>query len=122
MQIMASGTIMTTRHITLASTPERAREAVQQAMVARKGKIQPGVAVLTAKFGSQLMLRLIGGWLMPISAFPVKADATFTPVDGGTAVTINVADSMGVGIKAGMKGKYERAVEGHADALSAVTV
>ena len=39
----------------------------------------------------------------------------------GTAVTINVADSMGVGIKAGMQGKYERAVNGHADALASVS-
>lgn len=118
---MASGTISTTRQITLASTPDRARELMQQAMVARKGKIQTDEAVLTAKFGSQLMLRLIGGWLIPVSAFPVKADATFAPVDGGTAVTINVADSMGVGMKAGMKGKYEKSVNGHADALAAVT-
>jgi hypothetical protein len=106
---MASNTINTSRTIEFAGAPEAAREAMQQAMVARKGKIIAGDE-LSAKFGSQVMLRIVGGWLMPTKSFPVKANATFVPTANGTEITLHVADAMGVGTKAGMKGKYERAV------------
>lgn len=107
---MASNTINTTRTIEFAGPPDAAREAMQQAMVARKGKITDDEGELSAKFGSQLMLRIVGGWLMPTKTFPVKAHAAFVPTANGTEVTLRVADAMGVGTKAGMKGKYERAV------------
>lgn len=109
---MASNTINTTRTIQVAVPPEAARAATEAAMVARKGKIQPGNGdgELSAKFGSQAMLRIAGGWLMPTKFFPVKVHATFTPTSQGAEITLTVADAMGIGTKAGMKGKYERAV------------
>lgn len=108
---MASNTINTTRTIQHTGPPEAARSAMTEAMVGRKGKIlDGGDGYLSAKFGSQVMLRIAGGWLMPTKFFPVKAHASFTETSDGTEITLTVADAMGVGTKAGMKAKYERAV------------
>ncbi len=48
----------------------------------------------------------------------MKALASFVPAGSGTAVTIEVADAMGVGMKAGIKGKYGRGVTELADHLA----
>lgn len=108
---MASNTINTSRTIQFAGPPEAARSVMQDAMVGRKGKIlDGGDEYLSAKFGSQAMLRIVGGWLMSARFFPVKAHASFTPTSDGTEIILTVTDSMGVGTKAGMKAKYEQAV------------
>lgn len=108
---MASNTINTTRTLQVPAPPDSARAAMQSAMIARKGKIiESAGGDISAKFGSQTMLRLVGGWLIPTKFFPTKAHAKFTATSNGTEVTLTASDSMGVGTKAGMKTKYERAV------------
>jgi hypothetical protein len=116
---MASGTITTSRQLTIAAPPDQARQRVQAALSAQGGKVADDGAGLSAKFGSQLLLRLVGGWFIPAGKFPMKATATFSPAGAGTSVTIDVADAMGVGVKAGIKGKYERGVTQLADQLAA---
>lgn len=116
---MASNTITTTRSLTTSMAPDAAREAMRQAMAARKGKVVDEADGVAAKFGSQVLMRLIGGWLSPASWLPVRATATFVALDAGTQVNVHVGDAMGVGFKAGMNGKYEKAVNELADALAA---
>lgn len=116
---MASNTITTTRSVSTSMAPDAAREAVRQAMTGRKGKIEDEADALAAKFGSQVLMRLIGGWLSPASWLPVRASATFVALDTGTQVNVHVGDAMGIGFKAGMNSKYETAVNEIADALAA---
>ncbi|MFN3255007.1 MAG: hypothetical protein ACE37B_04880 [Ilumatobacter sp.] len=116
---MASNTITTTRDFTIAGSREQAEERIRRAITTRKGKIASADDGLTAKFGSQVMIRLIGGWIAPTKFFPVKATATFAASDAGTDVRIHVGDAMGVGTKKGMTKKYEQAVNELADHLAA---
>ena len=92
---------------------------MKAAIVARKGDLVEEGDAVTAKFGSQVLMRLVGGWFVPASTLPVKAQATFAPSDAGTLVSIHVGDAMGVGVKAGMNGKFTDAVNGIADTLAA---
>ena len=85
----------------------------------RSGTVSDEGEALTATFGSQLMLRLIGGWFISPSSLPVKAQATFAAHDTGTLVSIHVGDAMGVGVKTGMNDKYNQAVHEVAEALAA---
>jgi hypothetical protein len=118
---MASGTITTTRQLTLAAAPEQAAQRVQAALAAQGGKAA-GADGLSATYGSQVLLRLVGGMFIPTSKFPMRATAALTPAGAGTTVTLEVADAMGVGLKAGIKRKYERAVTELADRLAASLV
>lgn len=115
---MASNTITTTREFTIAGPREEAEAHVRSAVAARKGKITQDGDGFTAKFGSQAMVRLIGGWIVPTKFFPVKATATFAASDVGTNVRLHVGDAMGVGTKAGMTKKYQQAVNEVADHLA----
>ena len=116
---MASGTITATRTATVPLDEAAARQAVSRAAAARKGTIETQLPTLTASFGSQLWLRLVGGLFISTQRFPVRASVSFEPVEGGTQLTVDAADSMGVGYKAGVKNKYQRAVDEVADALAA---
>ncbi|HEU5301725.1 MAG TPA: hypothetical protein VFW06_05730 [Acidimicrobiia bacterium] len=55
--------------------------------------------------GSQLKLRLLGGAFIAGSSLPTR-----TVVERGDdgQVTVTVSDAMGLGLKTGMRGKYER--------------
>ncbi|MFK7917280.1 MAG: hypothetical protein AB8G14_04315 [Ilumatobacter sp.] len=116
---MASNTITTTRSITTAMAPDAARDVMRQAMSARNGKLTDEADGVAAKFGSQVLMRLIGGWLSPASWLPVRAKASFTALDSGTQIELHVGDAMGVGIKSGMNKKYESAVAEIANTLAA---
>ncbi len=116
---MASGTITTSRQVIIEGSADEARQRVRSALSAKGGKVTDDADGLSAKFGSQLLLRLVGGWFIPAGKFPMKALASFVPAGSGTAVTIEVADAMGVGMKAGIKGKYGRGVTELADQLAA---
>lgn len=88
-------------------------------MTNRKGTVTDEGGVLVAKFGSQLLMRLVGGWFVSASTLPVRAQAAFASTDNGTLVTIDVGDAMGVGVKAGMNSKFTEAVNAVADTLAA---
>lgn len=65
---------------------------------------------LSAKRGSQLKLRAIGGMFIGIKDLPVKVSVEFTSVSGENQVDISAYDDMGFGSKVGMNDKYEKAV------------
>jgi hypothetical protein len=73
---------------------------------------------LEGRTGSQVALRLKGGWIAKPEEFPVVAAVLLLPGATGTVVRITVADDLGFGLKAGVTKKYTQAVEGLADALA----
>lgn len=116
---MASGTVSTQRRISIAAPVGAAAAHVRAALTAQGGTPADDPTGISAKYGSQVLLRLIGGWFIPASKFPMKATASLVPTATGTDVVLDVSDAMGVGVKAGIKGKYERGVTELADALAA---
>ena len=61
--------------------------------------------------GSQLALRLKGGLLSNLDDFPIQIEIRANPrSDGLTDVTVVVRDSLGFGLKTGMRKKYAEAL------------
>ncbi|MGY9074822.1 MAG: hypothetical protein ACKVHU_17950 [Acidimicrobiales bacterium] len=93
-----------TREVTLPGTPAEAAQTISGRMTSAGGSIEDSSdAAVSAKFGSQLKFRLVGGFFCPTSWFPVKAEATFTADGEQTKVELAVEEAMGFGLKAGMK-------------------
>ena len=65
---------------------------------------------LSAKRGSQLKMRTIGGMFIGLKDLPVKITVEFTSSSGINQVDISAFDDMGFGSKAGMTDKYQTAV------------
>ena len=116
---MASNTITATRQINFDIDAGAARQRMLQAVARRSGKIVEEKDEIVAKFGSQLLMRLVGGWFVSSSTLPVRATLSFSPLESGTLVRIHVGDAMGVGVKTGMNDKFTTAVNEIADALAA---
>ena len=57
--------------------------------------------------GSQVKMRLLGGAFIAPSSLPTRTTIEFAPSGAGTSVTVRAQDSVGLGVKTGMKGKYE---------------
>ncbi len=72
--------------------------------------------------GSKTALRLKGGWIASTADFPVVVAVALQPFNGGSEVSITVADDLGFGLKWGIRKKYERAASEVADALVAAAV
>ena len=75
---------------------------------------------LDIRRGSQAALRLKGGWLLRIDAFPVVASVRFDSNNSGCTVIINSLDDLGPGMMLGMKQKYVQAVSGFGDEIEAI--
>lgn len=65
-------------------------------------------AKLVVHTGSQVKMRLLGGAFIAESSLPARTTIELAPSGAGTAVTVTAQDSVGLGVKTGMKGKYER--------------
>jgi hypothetical protein len=76
---------------------------------------------LEVKSGSQAKMRLIGGAFIAASSLPTRTVVTMAPQGGGTAVTVTADDAVGLGLKTGMKGKYEQWIATIVDELHAAT-
>jgi len=70
-----------------------------------------GVAIV-AKAGSELTIRLKGGWLASASEFPVEIIVQAWPIEGGTTIRIDARDTWSFGGRLGMRTKYTNAIEG----------
>jgi hypothetical protein len=66
---------------------------------------------LTVYSGSQVKMRLIGGAFVAGSTLPTRTTLELTPSGAGTDVKVMAEDSVKVGIKTGMKGKYQKWTE-----------
>jgi hypothetical protein len=58
--------------------------------------------------GSQVKLRLIGGGFIAASSLPVRTVVDAVATETGSELTVTAVDTVGFGIKTGMKGKYQR--------------
>lgn len=63
---------------------------------------------LTVHTGSQVKMRLLGGAFIAESSLPTRTTIDLVPSGAGTSVSVTAQDSVGLGVKTGMKGKYER--------------
>jgi hypothetical protein len=83
-------------------------EAARQALVDMKAKPYVVGQRLTARAGTQLGMRIVGGAFCPTRWLPIEI--VVDVVDGGVSrqVVVNVADRLGVGMMLGMEQKYRR--------------
>jgi hypothetical protein len=58
--------------------------------------------------GSHVKMRLLGGAFIAGSSLPTRTTLELSPSGSGTTVKVTAEDSVKVGVKTGMKGKYER--------------
>jgi hypothetical protein len=72
--------------------------------------------------GSQIKLRLIGGAFVAPSSLPVRTVVDARPTATGSELTVTATDSVGFGLKTGMKKKYERWLEEIVSGLRAAGV
>jgi len=66
---------------------------------------------VVATRGSRVLIRILGAYMMPKSWMPTKATLGFAEVERGCRVDITVADNYGVGIRAGVKGRFGSLLE-----------
>lgn len=67
---------------------------------------QPGA--LTVYTGSQAKMRLLGGAFIAASSLPTRTTLAIAPSGSGSEVTVTTHDSVGFGVKTGMKKKYQQ--------------
>ncbi len=90
------------------SQKEDARESVLEALKNNHCTItNQSEDVVSAKRGSQLEMRTLGGMLVEPEVLPVTVEVTFA----NNHITINAKDDLGVGLMIGMETKYHLAVQ-----------
>jgi carbon monoxide dehydrogenase subunit G len=62
---------------------------------------------LVVASGSQAKMRLVGGAFIAGSSLPTKTVVMMQPSGAGTEVSVTAQDAVGIGLKTGMKGKYD---------------
>src|SRR5437016_4062849 len=91
--------------------PEEVRAAILSkltSMSARVGTVSD--AYIEAKTGSQVAMRLKGGWIAKPIELPMRTAIALQPGDRGTQVQVTVTEAVGFGFKFGMKNKYREAL------------
>lgn len=110
-----------TRTFQVELPPNQAIERIEQLVIDAGGRSSATSEGLSAKFGSQIVMRFLGGWFVSNSKLPIRADVRVTAsADGSSDVVVDVRDSMGIGSKWRMEEKYQSAVNDVADALSTI--
>ena len=67
--------------------------------------------------GKKVAVRILGAFFVPRSWWPLKTTVRLTPAANGTSVDMTVADNFGLGIRTGMKGKYDELMQARAEAI-----
>ena len=62
---------------------------------------------LVGKTGKKVAVRILGAFFVPRAWWPLRTELRLAPAASGTNVDMTVADDFGVGIRTGMKGKYD---------------
>ena len=89
----------------------QAPKLVAAALAADGCKIQSQTATqITAKRGSQLKMRTLGGAFVNLKVLPVQVQVDFTASSGAGEVRIWARDDLGFGVMLGMEAKYADAV------------
>ena len=74
---------------------------------------------LVFKRGSQLLARLLGGWIISISRFPSRADITIEDAGGKVTVSATFREIFGIGTLFGVGRQYTTYLEACAAGLGA---
>jgi hypothetical protein len=61
--------------------------------------------------GSQVKVRLLGAFFVSRSQWPLKTRLRLEPTPDGTDVEMTVADDFGIGIRTGIKAKYDELIQ-----------
>ncbi len=69
--------------------------------------------------GSQAKMRIIGGAFIAASSLPTRTVITIDAAAAGSRVGVTARDSVGFGLKTGMKHKYEQWVTSIVDGIRA---
>lgn len=88
-------------------SPDTARQRVLDWFAKYRPRASEITGGLEIKTGSQLKMRLLGGAFIAASSLPTRTTVTLTPSGGATDVTVVAEDTVTVGVKFGMKRKYE---------------
>ena len=100
--------ISTAEQFTTSLSPADARAKAIEWFASYTYKIEVDEpAKLVVYTGSQVKMRLLGGAFIAGSSLPTRTTIELAPSGAGTAVTVTAQDSVGLGVKTGMKGKYE---------------
>ena len=76
--------------------------------------------VIEAQRGSQAAIRGLGGYLVSLDKFPVKARIDLTTDEIGPKAEIHVEENFGFGTTLGVRKKYQRACDKFADEIAAL--
>lgn len=93
------------REATVEGKLPQVRSIVVSRLLALHGRLlRSEDRLIECKFGSQVMMRLLGGAFIPHSKLPKLAIVRLieTKPGGGTTVTLEVREAVGVGFKVGM--------------------
>ena len=103
-----------------AVSPEEAAQRFSALHEAKGGKVTTGPdGSIEATTGKKAWVRILGAFFVPRSWWPLKTTLHFTPAGTGTSVEMTVADNWGVGIRTGMKGKYDELMQARAAEVKA---
>jgi hypothetical protein len=83
-------------------------EAARRALIEMKAKPYVVGQRLTARPGTQLGMRLVGGAFCPARWLPTEVVVDVVDDGASRQVVVNVADRLGVGMMLGMEQKYRR--------------
>ena len=89
--------------------PDEIRQRIERLFATRKVRIvQAGAGEITGKQGSQLLTRLLGGWLVNPATFPKLVAIRYERHDSGSKVEVRIEETMGVGVlDSHFKSRYE---------------
>jgi hypothetical protein len=97
---------------------ELVHDRIVSLIEARGGKVQTAPrGAVTGTLGSKLALRMGGAALTKDSHLPVKIEVRISPQEEGCSVSAAAEDNAGFGVKAGLRGKYERSFSALLDYL-----
>lgn len=93
-------------------TIDQARQSAHDFFASVNAKVsddEEGRVVATR--GSRVLIRILGAYMMPKNWIPTKATLGFAEAERGCRVDITVADNYGMGIRAGVKGRFGSLLE-----------
>jgi|SRR5581483_12511951 len=96
-----------TEQFTAPLAPDAVRQRILDWFARYRPRVDESENKLEIKTGSQLKMRMIGGAFIAGSSLPTRTTVTLTPSGGATNVSVVAEDTVTVGVKFGMKHKYE---------------
>ena len=88
-----------------------ARDRILAALAERNGNIKVNYPTeILVKLGSGAKTRFLGGMWIDKQNFPRDVMVSLREFGGNTRVKISVRDTLGVGSRAGMSGKYQQVI------------